>query len=244
MIDNGSSAADTQNPERTVANMNETTNLPTSANDARRTRNSFAFPCPACNSMMEAVGADWCLCMVKRPSVICDSCHTCLCKAGPHINREFWSLAPASVVEDNEAERYMRAGRISVDGHVVDVLIVDDDEEIRSVAAYVIQELGYSVLTASGAAEALELMQTVRPALVLTDALMPKIDGRQLCRLIKTGFPRVAVVIMTALYTSPRYRYEALKTFRADDYVAKPIDFQKLTEVVGRLVPRRKQAAA
>ena len=228
----------------TVTHMNETTSiLASSANDAKRTQNRFAFPCPACNSIMEAVGADWCLCMVKRPSVVCDSCHTCLCKAAPRINREFWSLAPASVIEDNEAERYMRAGQTTVDGHIVDVLIVDDDEEIRSVAAYVIQEMGYSVLTAAGAAEALKLMQTVRPALVLTDALMPKIDGRQLCRMIKTGFPRVAVVIMTALYTSPRYKYEALKTFRADGYVAKPIDFARLTEVIGQLVPRRMEIA-
>lgn len=88
------------------------------------------------------------------------------------------------------------------------------------------------------------MMKTVRPGLVLTDALMPKVDGRQLCRFIKADFPSVRVVIMTALYTSIRYRHEALKTFHADDYVAKPIDFQKLMDVVGRLVPRAIRVAA
>ena len=211
---------------------------------AHRAGEAFMFPCPACNHVIDSTSADWCRCMVKRPSVVCDRCQTCLCKAEPHFVREFWQRAPAAVLACNAAERNLRASLSTVSGNTIDVMVVDDDEEIRTVAAFMVREMGYSVLTASGAAQALEMMETVTPTLVLTDALMPKIDGRQLCRFIKAGFPDVRVVIMTSLYTSPRYKYEALKTFRADDYVPKPIDFERLSEVVGRLVPRRVQAVA
>ena len=205
---------------------------------------AFLFPCPACNHVINAATSEWCRCLVKRPSVVCDRCHSCLCKSEAHFVREFWKRAPASVVARNTEERNLRASRSTVAGNRIDVLVVDDDDEIRAAAAFMVQEMGYSVLTASGPAQALEMMQTVMPTLVLTDALMPKMDGRQLCRSIKAAFPEVRVVIMTSLYTSPRYKHEALKTFRADDYVPKPIDFQRLSEVVGRLVPRRVQAVA
>ncbi len=205
---------------------------------------AFSFPCPGCHQDIDALTAEWCRCLVKQPSVVCDRCQTCLCKSEPQVVRQFWKRAPASVIARNVTERQLRASRATVTGNTIDVLVVDDDEEIRSVAAFMIHEMGYSVLTASGAAQALEMMEMVRPSLVLTDALMPKVDGRQLCRFIKASFPSVRVVIMTALYTSPRYKYEALKSFHADDYVAKPIDFQKLSEVVGRLVPAPRERAA
>lgn len=200
---------------------------------------SFRFPCPACASIIDAMTAEWCRCLVKRPSAVCPQCQVCLCKAESHINREFWHRAPAPVIERNLAERHLRAERSQVRGKIIDVLVVDDDEEIRTVAAFMIEQMGYRVMTASGAAHVLELLESVAPSLVLTDALMPKIDGRQLCRYVKAGFPDVKVVIMTSLYTSPRYKYEALKTFQADDYVAKPIDFENLTQVVERFVPRK-----
>ncbi len=211
---------------------------------AGQLQQAFMFPCPSCSHVIDATTAAWCLCMVKRPSAVCGACQTCLCKSGPYFNREFWNLAPASVVARNAEERRLRASRATVTGNTIDVLVVDDDEEIRTVAAFMIQEMGYSVLTATDATQALQMMETVAPVLVLTDALMPKVDGRQLCRTIKSSFPDVRVVIMTALYTSPRYKHEAIKTFHADDYVAKPIDFARLGEVVGRMVPRLQRAVA
>lgn len=71
--------------------------------------------------------------------------------------------------------------------------------------------------------------------IVLTDALMPKIDGRQLCRLIKAVNRSIKVVIMSGLYKSTRYRIEAMKAFHADEYLAKPIDFARLQQVLGKL---------
>ena len=158
---------------------------------------------------------------------------------------EFWLRAPASVVERGTRERARRAPATArPEAQIVDVLIVDDDEEIRTAAAVMVQAMGYSVMTASGPAEALAAVERTPPRLVLTDALMPKIDGRQLCRLIKAGFSDVRVVIMTSLYTAPRYKYEALKTFHADDYLAKPVDFERLSKVLTKLLGKRGQDVA
>ena len=204
----------------------------------------FEFPCPACRHMIAATSAEWCLCIVKRPSIICDRCQVCLCKADPRVTRDFWLQAPASVLNRSSEERARRAVKVSpAASTAVDVLVVDDDEEIRTVAALMLEDMGYSVLTASGPAEALDAIERRPPRLVLTDALMPKIDGRQHCRLIKGRFEDVRVVIMTSLYTAPRYKSEALKTFHADDYLAKPVNYERLKNVVARLVPQRQEIA-
>lgn len=216
----------------------------TTSNFQLTTTATYSFPCPACGHAIEGMTARWCLCLVKRPSVVCDRCQTCLCKSEPHVARSFWSGAPAALVERYFLERSHRLAQSKIVVEPVDILVVDDDEEICTAAGYMLQEMGYRVATAPAGSEALELIEKVTPLLVLTDALMPKMDGRQLCRFIKASYPDIRVVIMTSLYTAPRYKYEAFKTFRADDYVAKPIDFAQLSAVVRRLVLPRSQAVA
>ena len=115
------------------------------------------------------------------------------------------------------------------------VLIVDDDEEIRVMAEFILHEMGYRTLTASRSNEALEIVNREKPDVVLTDALMPGGDGRELCRMIKEQHPDVKVVIMTSLYTSPRYASEAHRLFHADGYLAKPIYYDRLRTVLRRL---------
>jgi DNA-binding NtrC family response regulator len=115
------------------------------------------------------------------------------------------------------------------------VLIVDDDEEIRLIAEYTVQKMGYRTLTASHAEEALAIVEASKPEIVITDALMPKIDGRQLCRLIKVSNPSIKVVVMSGLYTKSQYRVEAMNQFHADEYLAKPINFERLRTVLQTL---------
>ena len=78
-------------------------------------------------------------------------------------------------------------------------------------------------------------MERSRPDIVITDALMPKVDGRQLCRLIKNIDPSIKVVVMSGLYTKSHYRVEAMHQFQADEYLAKPINFERLRNVLEHL---------
>ena len=121
------------------------------------------------------------------------------------------------------------------------VLIVDDDEDMRFIVADVLNASGFRALTAARADEAMRLMEGVPPDVIITDALMPGGDGRELCRAIKSDrrFERTKVIIMTSLYRSARYKSEAYRHFKADEYLLKPVDFPQLLSLLGRLVGRR-----
>ena len=118
------------------------------------------------------------------------------------------------------------------------VLVVDDDEDMRDVLTIGLEARGWRVATAPNGPVALTLVESARPALVLTDALMPMMDGRELCRLIKKNpaTQQTRVVVMTSLYKSVRYRTEAYRQFGVDDYVSKPLDLDALHCAIERLV--------
>lgn len=155
--------------------------------------------------------------------------------------------------EINLGSRGMNSGATSLaepdaafgqNGAALDILVVDDDEEMRLAVTYMLERMGHQVRTVANAREALIVIDGKKPQIVLTDALMPGLDGRQLCRLIKAIHPDLKVVIMTSLYTAPRYKYEAFKSFRADEYITKPLNATKLQMVVSKLAPRAPAAGA
>lgn len=193
--------------------------------------------CSSCRTPFDTFQAPWCSCVTKTISPACPRCGFCLCKSTANASRDFWFRAPDELVERRleEERRRARRGPQAVSIGAKRVLIVDDDEEIRFIADYALREMGYVTMTASNADAALDLLRHETYDVVLTDALMPKLDGRELCKLIKTRHPGVKVVVMTSLYTSARYRDEAYRLFQADEYLAKPIDFQKLEQVLQRL---------
>ena len=116
------------------------------------------------------------------------------------------------------------------------VMVVDDDKTMRMILVARISSLGYGAITAPDGAEGLLLSRIYRPELVLTDALMPKMDGREMARLIREKLPSTHIVVMTSVYKSPQHKYEALRNFGADDYLIKPIQSKLLAEVLERFL--------
>lgn len=118
------------------------------------------------------------------------------------------------------------------------VLMVDDDRVIHVIAARVLAAMPVTLVHAHNGAEALEMAMELRPDLIVTDALLPKLDGRELCRKVKTspGMQGCKVAIMTALYKGARYRNEAFHTFLADEYLEKPLTPEKLRHLVSHLL--------
>jgi len=98
--------------------------------------------------------------------------------------------------------------------------------------------MGYDVTTVSGAEEALRLADETVFDVVLTDALMPKIDGRELSRSLKSVHgSRIKVVLMTALYTARYLQAEARNVFKVDEYLAKPLRYEALRDALHRVAP-------
>lgn len=115
------------------------------------------------------------------------------------------------------------------------VLIVDDLAYNRRSLKGVFQSAGYQVATADDGESALRIIRTDHPDVVLTDILMPNLDGFQLCRAIKTdaNLARIAVVFYTGSYTDARDR-EFGMSLGAAAYLVKPLEPRELLAEVSR----------
>jgi putative two-component system response regulator len=119
----------------------------------------------------------------------------------------------------------------------VKVLVVDDVAYSRRALRSVFFSAGYAVLTADDGQQALEIVQREMPDLVVTDILMPRMDGFQLCRAIKTD-PRtkhIPVVFYTGSYNEAADREFGL-SLGAVAYLVKPLEPRQLIGEVTRAI--------
>ena len=125
------------------------------------------------------------------------------------------------------------------------ILVVDDNLDNAEIIRSYLEIRGYPITVATNGEEALALFETVRPALVLLDVMMPGRDGWEVCRIMK-AHPElgktVRIIMVTALNELEDKR-EALQT-GADDYVAKPFDLATLAVTVQRNLAVQQTALA
>jgi CheY-like chemotaxis protein len=115
------------------------------------------------------------------------------------------------------------------------ILVVDDNRDNAEIICQYLEARGYPITVATSGDEALAKFETVKPALVLLDVMMPGRDGWEVCRIMKQHpqlGKHVRVIMVTALNEIDDKR-EALQT-GADDYVAKPFDLATLAATVQR----------
>ena len=125
------------------------------------------------------------------------------------------------------------------------ILVVDDNADNAEIIRSYLEARGYPITVASNGEEALAVFETVKPALVLLDVMMPGRDGWEVCRVMKQHpdlGKAVRVIMVTALSALDDKR-EALQT-GADDYVTKPFDLPTLAATVQRNLAMQRQAKA
>lgn len=116
------------------------------------------------------------------------------------------------------------------------VLLVDDEEEIRSGIGRKIEwtGLGFELVGEAGNGdEALELSESLRPDLVMTDIRMPFMDGLELCRRLSVRLPGVKLVVFSG-YDDFSYAKQAIRA-NVSEYILKPINAAELTAVLQKL---------
>lgn len=121
------------------------------------------------------------------------------------------------------------------------VLLVDDEAPIRRSLGPYLERSGYRVLPASDGVEALEVMANHAVDIVVTDVLMPRMDGRELVRRVRAGGAWTPIILLTQV-DAPYERVSALDD-GADDYLSKPFDPAELASRI-RAVLRRTRGTA
>ncbi|HEY6464243.1 MAG TPA: response regulator, partial [Polyangiaceae bacterium] len=113
---------------------------------------------------------------------------------------------------------------------MLEVLVADDDENVRTAVAGAISSAGHRVTQASDGAEAIEAMTTRVYDLAICDIHMPRVGGMALLRRIRRDAPHTAVVMMTAFGEVP----DVVGSIRdgAIDFVTKPFDPDEFTRTV------------
>ncbi|CUU08361.1 Signal transduction histidine kinase, nitrogen specific [Candidatus Kryptobacter tengchongensis] len=121
------------------------------------------------------------------------------------------------------------------------ILIVDDVSESLELLKEVFETMGHAVLTASNGIEALKILEQEKVDAIISDVLMPKMDGFQLCREVKKieFFKNVPFIFYTANYTDPEDEKFGL-SLGADAYLVKPVDIQILINTVEKLLQKEK----
>jgi len=115
------------------------------------------------------------------------------------------------------------------------VLVVEDDAPLREALVDTLAFAGYEALAASGADQALSVLQQTPVALMISDVHMPEVDGHQLLRAARRLQPELPVVLLTA-YGSVGGAVEAMRDGAAD-YLQKPFESQSLLALARRLMP-------
>lgn len=114
------------------------------------------------------------------------------------------------------------------------ILVVDDEPEIRTLLERTLTARGFQVETAPDGEEALARIAAHPPALVLLDAMLPRIHGFEVARRLRADVRTrdVPVVMMTAVYRGWRFAQDARDAYGAQDYIEKPF---RLDDVVQRI---------
>jgi CheY-like chemotaxis protein len=119
------------------------------------------------------------------------------------------------------------------------ILIVDDNTQNLKLVRVVLVNEGFDVQTASNAEDALQLLRTFTPRLILMDIQLPGMDGLELTRQLKAD-PATRAVRIIAL-TAYAMKGDDEKAFAAgcDGYITKPIDIERLPGVVRSYLAER-----
>jgi PAS domain S-box-containing protein len=116
------------------------------------------------------------------------------------------------------------------------VMVVDDEELVRTTLVDILTNMGLEVVSATGGGQGLTLLSTWPVDLVLTDLSMPEMDGWTFARRIREQFPDIKTVLVTGYGSSVELEEESAGL--VDAVVGKPYDYSEIAQVVQRLTGR------
>jgi DNA-binding response OmpR family regulator len=113
------------------------------------------------------------------------------------------------------------------------ILVVERDPNVRELETYFLNDAGFTVDFASDGVEALERARALRPDIIISEVLVPKLDGLSLCRAVKTDPELRGTVVLIFSILAVRVRAEEAG---ADAFLMKPLAERRLVDTVRQLL--------
>jgi two-component system, cell cycle response regulator len=117
------------------------------------------------------------------------------------------------------------------------ILVVDDEQSICDFLSEVLEHLGHSVVTATDGVEAIKKIQNGNFSIIITDIIMPKIDGMELIRRLVHDHENISIIAITGHTMS--YQYTDVIAAGASDFIAKPFSVNELEAKLNRILRER-----
>ncbi len=124
------------------------------------------------------------------------------------------------------------------------ILVIDDEIDIRQLVGVMLESVGYKVTLASNGQEGLDLLLNEPFDLIITDVMMPGLDGWEVCRRVKEmPHTRNTAVVFLTVRNQPLDRIMGMEVTQADGYLTKPFNQQELLEIVNMTIATKKDCA-
>jgi len=117
------------------------------------------------------------------------------------------------------------------------ILVVDDEPDLLTAVQKILQKEGLSIITADNAKNALKLMEKHKISIVISDMVMPDMDGVALLRTVKKNYPDIEFILLTA-FGSVEKAVEAMR-YGAYDFIAKPFKRVTLLKVIQKALEKQ-----
>jgi len=146
---------------------------------------------------------------------------------------------PATKLKEDKVEEKIKDEEEILGGSEI-LLFVEDEKEILKFAATGLKSLGYKVITAPNGREALKVIKEkrVKPDILITDLIMPKMDGEELAKEMKKRFPRIKV-IYTSGYTNNHIVNKGILDKRVN-FISKPYTITELNKKIREVMKKKK----
>lgn len=119
------------------------------------------------------------------------------------------------------------------------ILMVDDNPQNLKLARVLLAGEGYEIRTAVDAEEALEVLETFTPDLILMDIQLPGMDGLELTRRLKLDPQRAKIIVLALTAYAMKGDEERAISAGCDGYIAKPIDIDALPKMIAEHLARK-----
>ena len=125
----------------------------------------------------------------------------------------------------------------SKNGRGIRVLLAEDDRAVRRLMEVLLERAGYEVIAASDGLEAMKLALSSPINLLITDAMMPNLNGHELCRFMRNSetLSHIPIILLSAL----EKQGSDGQVQNADAFLTKPVSSESLIECIEKLLARR-----